>query len=238
MSTAIDVVIPVHNGAACIGRAIESVVSQEGRWDLRVFAVDDGSTDDSPHVLARLAKACPQLTLLSHPTPRGAAAARNRGVATGKADLIAFLDQDDEWVPRKLLLQVPLFIADPNLMYAVGRQRFVLAAGLARPAWCRPEWLASPQAGFLPSALMIRRAAWQVVGPLDETLLIGADDVAWFARARDLGLPHAAVAEVVMHRHVHGRNASADTGMSNRAVLEVVRRTLLARRSAAHAHDG
>ncbi len=237
MSVAIDIVIPVHNGAAFVRRAVESVLSQEGTWDLRVFAVDDGSTDESPRVLARLAEACPRLTVLSHATPRGAAAARNRGVAAGGADFVAFLDQDDEWVPGKLLLQIPLFVADASLMYAVGQQRFVLADGLARPAWCRPEWLAGPQAGFLPSALVVRRTAWRIVGPLDEALLIGADDVAWFARARDLGLPHAVVPEVVVHRHVHARNASADTGVSNRAVLEVVRRKLLAGRPAPHADD-
>jgi glycosyltransferase involved in cell wall biosynthesis len=227
MSIAIDVVIPVHNGAAFIGRAIDGVRAQEGDWQLRVFAIDDGSTDDSPRLLESLARKWPQLTVLSHIAPRGAAAARNRGVAAGAADFIAFLDQDDEWVPHKLLLQIPLFVADPTLMYAVGQQRFVLAEGLDRPAWCRREWLDGPQAGFLPSALVIRRAAWKLVGPLDETLLIGADDVEWFARARDRGAKAAAVPEVVVHRHIHARNASSDTEASNRAILQAVRRQLL-----------
>lgn len=226
MNMAIDVVIPVHDGAALVARALESVFAQAGAWDLRVYVVDDGSRDGSDRVLAGWAARCPRITVLTHDTPRGAAVARNRGVAAGTADLVAFLDQDDEWVSDKLARQVPPFVADPTLTYAIGQQRLVLAAGVARPAWCRPEWLLRPQAGFLPSTLLLRRRAWCMLGPFDDSLPGGVDDVDWFARARSRGLPHAVIPAVLVVRHVHERNASADTGRSNRGVLEVVRRRL------------
>jgi hypothetical protein len=111
-------------------------------------------------------------------------------------------------------------------LYAVGAQRFILEPGQSRPAWCRPEWLTSPQAGFLPSALVVRREAWQIVGPLAPTLPAGGADLDWFARARSLAAPFVALEEVVVNRYVHADNTSADVSASNLAVLDVVRRNL------------
>ena len=234
MDLHIDIVIPVYNGARLVTRAVESVLAQTGKWNLHIFCVDDGSSDDSLTVLHALASRHPNLTVLANGMVNfedghqaaGAAAARNRGLAAGTSPLVAFLDQDDEWVPGRLAMHVPLFAADPALLYAVGAQQFILDEGYSRPSWCRAEWLESPQAGFVPSALMVRREAWNVVGPLDSTAPKGGDDLNWFARARTLGVPFIALNEVVVNRYVHADNTSSDVYASNLAVLDAVRRNL------------
>jgi glycosyltransferase involved in cell wall biosynthesis len=229
MTPEIDVVIPVHNGAHLVTRAVESVVAQHGCWDLHIYLVDDGSTDDSSSTLRALKARFPRITILSNPNPRGVAAARNRAVAGSRSDLVAFLDQDDEWVPDKLKLQAPLFDADPGLMYSVGLQRFVLTPGQPRPSWCRPEWLEKPQAGFVPSTLLVRREAWKIVGRLDETITRGADDLDWFSRAREKNVPFVAVPEVLVNRYVHSDNRSSDVIDGNKGLLEVVRKKLMSK---------
>ncbi|MEZ5294605.1 MAG: glycosyltransferase family A protein [Vicinamibacterales bacterium] len=91
----IAVVIPAFNAAATIGDTLRSVYAQT-LPAREVVVVDDGSTDDT----ARVASTC-GARVISLPN-RGAAAARNVGIANTTAPWIAFLDADDEWVPDKL----------------------------------------------------------------------------------------------------------------------------------------
>ncbi len=101
----VSVVIPTHNRAGMLPEAIASVWRQ-GLDGLEAIVVDDGSNDETPHLLQRLEK--PQLRHLRHPTPRGGAAARNSGMRAAQGRYIAFLDDDDRWEADKLRLQLPL----------------------------------------------------------------------------------------------------------------------------------
>ncbi|HQP88410.1 MAG TPA: glycosyltransferase family A protein [Thermoanaerobaculia bacterium] len=89
----VSVVIPLYQKAAHIRRALDSVLSQTFSR-LEVIVVDDGSTDDG----GQLVRQCGdnRVRLVRQPNG-GAGAARNRGVAEATADLVAFLDADDEW---------------------------------------------------------------------------------------------------------------------------------------------
>ena len=98
----------------------------------------------------------------------------------------------------------------------------VLDPGAVRPAWCLPEWLQTPQKGFLPSTLVVRRGCFEHVGPLEERFRAGGDDSDWFARARRLGVPFRHLDRVVMRRRIHGENLSNDRSGS-RELLDLVR---------------
>jgi glycosyltransferase involved in cell wall biosynthesis len=102
----ISVIIPVWNRADTIASAIDSVMAQrseEAAWSLQVIVVDDGSTDDLARVLQPYGD---RITCIRHSTNRGAAAARNSGIAAASGDLLAFLDSDDVWLPGKLAAQI------------------------------------------------------------------------------------------------------------------------------------
>jgi glycosyltransferase involved in cell wall biosynthesis len=109
--TAIDVVIPVFNRAASIGTAIDSVLAQAcpADWTIGVIVVDDGSSDDLSGALARFGD---RVTLLRHDRNRGAAAARNTGIAAARGDFITLLDSDDKWLPGKLAAQIEFMRAN------------------------------------------------------------------------------------------------------------------------------
>src|SRR5689334_2160139 len=108
LKQSVSVVIPTYNRAELVGEAIDSVLGQS-RPPLEVIVVDDGSTDDTADVVGRYGA---RVVYLRQPNC-GPATARNVGVARARGDLIALLDSDDRWLPRKLELQVPLF-ADGN----------------------------------------------------------------------------------------------------------------------------
>lgn len=97
LSAPVDVVIPVYNAADYVARAAASALAAPGA---RVILVDDGSTDGSGNICDKLAKDS-RVTVIHQPN-RGAAAARNTGLAAATADFVAFLDADDMLLPGAL----------------------------------------------------------------------------------------------------------------------------------------
>ena len=91
----VDIVIPLYNKAACVGRAIRSIQAQTvGDW--RLIVVDDGSTDNGPDVVRGFDDRRIEMIRQENAGP---GAARNAGIAKATAKYIAFLDADDEWYP-------------------------------------------------------------------------------------------------------------------------------------------
>jgi len=108
----VSVVLPTWNRASSLRRAIRSVLDQTHR-NLELIVVDDGSTDWTPALVAALAE--PRLRYLRLARNRGQSAARNAGIAACRADLIAFQDSDDVWMPEKLARQLEALRAGADL---------------------------------------------------------------------------------------------------------------------------
>jgi GT2 family glycosyltransferase len=102
----VSVIIPTYNCARYLPEAIDSVLAQTYR-DFEIIVVDDGSTDDTPDVLARYGEA---ILVIRQPN-QGRGAARNAGILAARGQYIAFLDADDLWLPEKLEKQVALLRA-------------------------------------------------------------------------------------------------------------------------------
>ncbi|GLZ50075.1 hypothetical protein Acsp06_62600 [Actinomycetospora sp. NBRC 106375] len=93
-----SVVVPTYNRPRIIMRAIRSVLNQTFD-NFELIVVDDGSTEN--YTAAR-SLASPRVKWVTHQTNRGAAAARNTGIAHAQGHLVSFLDDDDEFLPSFL----------------------------------------------------------------------------------------------------------------------------------------
>lgn len=199
MSERISIVVPVRDGADYLGAAIESLLTQLRTPD-EVIVVDDGSRDGS----AQIAAGFEEVSLVQL-AAAGPAAARNAGVALATGDLLGFLDADDAALPNRLALQAAALAADPAADACVG-----LACNVPdrRPGIPDRALAREPVRSFALGTLLLRRAAFDRIGPFDASLA-SAEGVDWVARARRGGLRFAELDEVVLLRRDHGENFSA-----------------------------
>ncbi len=188
----IDVVMPLHNGARFVERAIASVLGQS-LPPACLFVVDDGSTDQGPGRVRSLIErhqGPTRITLAQQPNA-GPNAARNHGLRLGRSPFVAFIDADDRWHPEKLEAQMGLFAAADSALLLVYCQGHWIDAE-DRPAQGPPLREPSPLRGnafaqLLPrnritgsaSAVLIRREAFSLAGPFDESLRTMEDFDMW-----------------------------------------------------------
>jgi glycosyltransferase involved in cell wall biosynthesis len=119
MMPLVSVVVATCNRAHLLRHAIDSILTQDYP-NLEVIIVDDCSTDQTPELIAELEAADKRVRGVRLPHNRGASAARNAGIEAAQGALIAFLDDDDVWLPGKLTAQVNALEAHPEsaLCYA------------------------------------------------------------------------------------------------------------------------
>jgi glycosyltransferase involved in cell wall biosynthesis len=167
----VSVIIPTRDRPDLVVGALRSALGQE---DVRVevCVVDDGSR--VPLTLPPELSGDGRVALIRLDRARGVAAARNVGVGATSALLIAFLDDDDAWLPGKLARQVAaLREAGPGTaMIACGFElwegRRLVATVLPPPGLNSGALLAHPC--IWPSTVLARRAAIEAAGGFDESL--------------------------------------------------------------------
>jgi glycosyltransferase involved in cell wall biosynthesis len=108
---AVTVLMSVHNGAAYLKEAVDSVLGQTFR-DFEFLIIDDGSTDATPALLATLAD--PRLRVVRQANA-GLAAALNAGLGRARGRYVARMDADDVCLPRRLARQVAFMEAHPDV---------------------------------------------------------------------------------------------------------------------------
>lgn len=175
----VSVILPTQNRAEMLKRAVKSVLAQTYQ-DLELMIVDDGSTDDTDEVIASFQD--PRIRVVRHQKARGASAARNTGVAHSYGELIAFLDDDDEWLANKLDKQVSLLSGLPENVGMVycWMDYFDQHGNLIREHHPRlrgcvfSHVLDAQRLGGCPT-LLVRREVVVDVGGFDESLPRGND---------------------------------------------------------------
>ena len=192
----VSIVIPVFDAEGTLGEAVTSVLAQTLEA-IEVIVVDDGSTDGSAEVVRRIADPRVHVAVEPH---RGAAAARNAGVARARGALLAFLDADDRWARRKLERQWSVLRADPSVDMVFGHAVSVRAGDAGALAPCGP-----PVPGHSSGTLLIRAETFRRVGPFATEWRVG-EFIDWYARAIDLGLSQVMLPDVVLERRVHDGN--------------------------------
>jgi glycosyltransferase involved in cell wall biosynthesis len=220
----VSVILAVRDRAYCVGRAVASVLGQDYA-PLELIVVDDGSTDGTAAVVRSFGDRVRLITRGAE----GVYAARNAGVRAARAELIAFIDSDDAWLPDKLAKQIPLMRPGVALVYGDtvhvtepregaprdGRTSFAVSPPFRGRAAAALVWW-----NFVPTCtVLVRRSALEAVGGFPEMLALSADYLAWFriALQGELDFVDAPVAEYT----VHADGISADLGRSLDARLQL-----------------
>jgi glycosyltransferase involved in cell wall biosynthesis len=170
----ISAVIPTRNRASRLARAIESVLAQSAAVT-EIVVVDDGSEDNTREVVSRYAP----LTKYVRREGNGVAAARNAGVQAATSDWIAFLDDDDEWMPDKIETQVAALAEARDAVGCYAPPLAVCEDGRSEIHWAVPPerlskdvFLRNP---FTQCSLLMQKAYFLQAGGFDVTLGCGED---------------------------------------------------------------
>jgi glycosyltransferase involved in cell wall biosynthesis len=221
----VSCIVPCFNGERYLDECIQSILAQTHR-PLEIIVVDDGSTDGSAQIVRRYDE-----VHYHRQDNAGPGAACNKGVALATGSFLAFLEQDDLWLPNKTVRQLTEFEASPALLHCVGHIQNFWIPELDRDAErYRDHPVMRPVAGYVVQTLMVRRQVFDRVGPFDETLRF-AFASEWFLRASDSGAVGMLLPEVVTRRRLHENNFSRQNrAASHDQFLHIVKATLDRRR--------
>jgi glycosyltransferase involved in cell wall biosynthesis len=185
----VSVVMPLYNKEREVSRAIDSVLSQTVR-EFELIVVNDGSTDRGPDVVKASED---QRIRIFDQINQGVSAARNKGIAEAKTDLIAFLDADDEWKPDFLETIVRLKKNFPACSVFATNYLFSLPDGSNRPTILRglprdfhegilPDYFALASKSDPPlwsSAVAVTKTAINSAGGFPVGITSGEDLLTW-----------------------------------------------------------
>jgi glycosyltransferase involved in cell wall biosynthesis len=176
----VSVIIPTFDRASWVGEAIASVLAQTYSH-LELIVVDDGSHDATSEAVQAFG---PALTYIWQPHA-GVSAARNRGVAASRGELVAFLDSDDLWLPGKLAAQVLLLQQQPHVQACYTDEIWIRHGVRVNPKHIHQKhsgWLfelSLPRCIISPSSIMLRRSLWNQLEGFDESLPACEDYDLW-----------------------------------------------------------
>jgi glycosyltransferase involved in cell wall biosynthesis len=223
----VSVVIPTYDRPAYLAEAIDSVLCQQGA-DLEVLVADNGNMRETEQVAARFDDRVHYLHL---PSP-GIGLARNAGVAASTGEFIAFLDDDDLWTADKLLRQLKALEEQPSLDAVFGHMRQFLCpkvdlAELETVKHLEGQVIPAP----LATSILMRRSAWERVGPFDTSLQIGVD-VDWYSRICDSKIATLMLPDVLYLRRIHKTNTNFTHSHEKNGRLLMLKRIIDRRRAA------
>ncbi len=160
--TTVSVIIPTYNRASYIGEAIDSVLTQIFRdWELIV--VDDGSTDDTAKVLEKYRRQDPRIHYVRQKNA-GSSRARNTAITHISGKYVAFLDDDDRWLPKKLEMQVQFMESNPTIGFCYMRFQIYkkvgnkLEKGKLFPEFLATEFEELSDVFIAPCSVLIRKS--------------------------------------------------------------------------------
>lgn len=212
----VSIVVPTHNRAPILRRAMRSALDQTF-GDFELIIVDDASTDATEETVRSVGDI--RIKYFRHDVNRGVAAARNTAILHSCGRYVAFLDDDDEWLPTKLERQLALLESSPPSVGGVysGSIKVDRATGTvldqiapSKRGRLFDQMLAKNWIGPT-SAVVLRKACLDRVGLFDTELVFGEDYDLWLRLSREFEFDY--IAEPLVRFYVQ------ETGMSKDADL-------------------
>src|SRR5262245_13913645 len=239
----ISVIIPTYNRAVLLRRAIDSVYAQEGLgqlFDVEVLVVDDGSTDTTSAVASSYAG----LRYIRPSANKGTSGARNVGLDAAVGEYVAFLDDDDSWLPWKLCRQLQAIEERSEVSLVYGQE----VKRSDRAVWVWPDPQDAPTGWMHRSLLMtcpvntssalIRRSHLDRAGRFDESLRCWEDYDMWLRVALQGPFRFLPGPAVIYQVAASGRFLSSVlTGESERDLRNIVQAALERLRSREEVSD-
>ena len=149
MTSRISIVTPSYNQARFVGATIESVLSQEGDFEIEYSVMDGGSTDGSVDIIryyadlvasGRWSPGCRCITMIwLSERDEGQSAAINAGLQRATGDILAYINSDDLYFPGAFQRVVDTFARDPAADFVYGDGDVIDEQGV-----CQWEWLSRP----------------------------------------------------------------------------------------------
>lgn len=195
----VTLIVASLNGERFLQQTLESAFAQD-LVSYEVVFVDDGSTDGT----AAIARSFPLRYI--HQENAGASSARNAGLAVARGEFVAFLDDDDLVPPDKLRIQSDHLRAHPETGCVLGRQEWIFEAGVEPPNLQRDP-IFGDLGGIAMGTAMIRRSILEELDGFDASYRF-AEDRDLFVRLREHGVGIEVLPDIVLHRRVHGSNAT------------------------------
>jgi glycosyltransferase involved in cell wall biosynthesis len=209
----VSVILPTRDRLELLRRAVESVRAQtEGQFELIV--VDDASSDDTPAFLQQLAVADPRVRIVRNTLPLGGGGARNAGIKLSRAQWVAFIDDDDEWLPHKLERQLQTLRSNGAVVACSCGYLVRSTSGASKIIAVRADttvqdlltnnWLGGA------STCVCSSEALRNIGGFDPRLRAGQDLDLW-VRLRQQGAVAVCTETLVIHRAHAGPRITTDT---------------------------
>lgn len=181
----VTAVVTTHNRPDLLPRALNSVAVQTYP-NLELVVVDDGSEEDVSKVVHDYRDSVQQLQYLRNDIPKGACSARNMGIKAGKGMFIAGLDDDDQWLQKRV--EKLMAAHDEEYAFVTSDVRLIYKKG--SPVWHKKSIITLDDllySNYVGNQGLIKKERLLAVGGFDEQLDAAQDYDLWIRLAEKFG---------------------------------------------------
>jgi glycosyltransferase involved in cell wall biosynthesis len=190
----LSVIITTYNRPQYLKQCLQSVFVQEA-VEMEVIVVDDGTPGEAN---ANICATFPGVTYLKIPNSGGPARPRNIGYEKSRGDFIAFLDDDDQWLPLKSAKQIEILATHPEFVLVHSPMKVIREDGSVRDEICgepgtpgfKHGWVFERMVGnftLMMPTVLFKRYLFVAAGGFDETLPPGFEDIDFWTRCSFFG---------------------------------------------------
>lgn len=237
----ISVIIPTHNRCEMLDKALQSVLDQTFE-NLEVIVIDDASSDTTLETVKHFDD--DRIRYVRHDENKGGSASRNTGIENARGEYVAFLDDDDVWLPAKLELQMSKFherldvdvVSSGFFVRDAEKDRIIGSASAKIPRDTYNALLRRNMIGT-PSTVIIRREALGDSCRFDPELPSRQDWDMWLQLAKNSTFDSIEEPLVVYNLHGNRMSTDYDSSLAGRMrILEKYRNDIECNRAALSNH--